>query len=224
MRFKLPKGFELPKDLDIPEDSPFYEYFQRYFGERAPQEFESQSLGSGFIISSDGYIISNSHVVSDADQIVVRLSDRREFEATIVGADERSDIALIKIDARTSCCCCTSSRQRWEWVLAIGSPFGFDYSVTAGIVSARRALPRENYVPFIQTDVATTPVTRALYNLSGEVVGVNSQIFSRTGGFGPVVCGADRYGNERCQPASLKRGRLSRMVGRFDSGCDRRTR
>ncbi len=189
MPFKLPKGFELPKDLDIPEDSPFYEYFQRYFGERAPQEFESQSLGSGFIISSDGYIISNSHVVSDADQIVVRLSDRREFEATIVGADERSDIALIKIDATDLPVAKlgTSSRLKvGEWVLAIGSPFGFDYSVTAGIVSAKgRALPRENYVPFIQTDVAINPGNSGgpLYNLRGEVVGVNSQIFSRTGGF-----------------------------------------
>ena len=189
MPFKLPKGFELPKDLDIPKDSPFYEYFQRYFGERAPQEFESQSLGSGFIISSDGFIISNTHVVSDADQIVVRLSDRREFEATIVGADERSDIALIKIDAKDLPVAKlgTSSRLKvGEWVLAIGSPFGFDYSVTAGIVSAkRRALPRENYVPFIQTDVAINPGNSGgpLYNLSGEVVGVNSQIFSRTGGF-----------------------------------------
>ena len=127
--------------------------------------------------------------MSDADQIVVRLSDRREFEATIVGADERSDIALIKIDAKDLPVAKlgTSSRLKvGEWVLAIGSPFGFDYSVSAGIVSAkRRSLPRENYVPFIQTDVAINPGNSGgpLYNLSGEVVGVNSQIFSRTGGF-----------------------------------------
>jgi serine protease Do len=186
---KLPKGMELPEGFDIPKDSPFYDYFQRYFGERAPDEFESQSLGSGFIISSDGYIISNSHVVRDADQIVVRLSDRREFEAKVVGSDERSDIALLKIDSTALPVVklgTSANLKVGEWVLAIGSPFGFDYSVTAGIVSAKgRALPRENYVPFIQTDVAINPGNSGgpLFNLAGEVVGVNSQIFSRTGGF-----------------------------------------
>lgn len=185
----LPKGFELPENLEIPKDSPFYDYFQRYFGEGAPEEFESQSLGSGFIISSDGFIVSNSHVVRDADQIVVRLSDRREFEATVVGSDERSDIALLKIEATglpVAVLGTSSTLKVGEWVLAIGSPFGFDYSVTAGIVSAKgRALPRENYVPFIQTDVAINPGNSGgpLYNLKGEVIGVNSQIFSRTGGF-----------------------------------------
>lgn len=185
----LPKGMEPPENLEIPKDSPFYDYFQRYFGDGAPQEFESQSLGSGFIISSDGYIISNSHVVRDADQVVVRLSDRREFEAEVVGSDDRSDIALLKIEA-TGLPVAVLGKSRslkvGEWVLAIGSPFGFDYSVTAGIVSAKgRALPRENYVPFIQTDVAINPGNSGgpLYNLKGEVIGVNSQIFSRTGGF-----------------------------------------
>lgn len=182
----MPKGFDLP---NLPKDSPFNEYFKRYFGEREQEEIESQSLGSGFIISSDGYIISNNHVVRDADQIIVRLSDRRQFTAKVVGTDERSDIALLKIDA-TRLPVATLGRGRdlkvGEWVLAIGSPFGFDYSVTAGIVSAKgRSLPRENYVPFIQTDVAINPGNSGgpLFNLDGEVVGVNSQIFSRTGGF-----------------------------------------
>lgn len=182
----LPKGFEVPQ---LPKDSPFNEYFRRYFGEQEPEEFESQSLGSGFIVSADGYIISNNHVVRDADQIVVRLSDRRQFMAKIVGTDERSDIALLKIDAKGLPVARLARGKELsvgEWVLAIGSPFGFDYSVTAGIVSAKgRALPRENYVPFIQTDVAINPGNSGgpLYNLDGEVVGVNSQIFSRTGGF-----------------------------------------
>ena len=182
----LPKGFEIPQ---LPKDSPFNEYFRRYFGEQEPEEFESQSLGSGFIVSADGYIISNNHVVRDADQIVVRLSDRRQFTAKVVGTDERSDIALLKIDA-SELPVARLARGKdlsvGEWVLAIGSPFGFDYSVTAGIVSAKgRALPRENYVPFIQTDVAINPGNSGgpLFNLDGEVVGVNSQIFSRTGGF-----------------------------------------
>jgi serine protease Do len=182
----LPKGFEIP---NLPKDSPFNEYFRRYFGDQEPDQLESQSLGSGFIVSPDGYIISNNHVVRDADQIIVRLSDRRQFTAKVVGTDERSDIALLKIDAE-GLPVARLGRGRelkvGEWVLAIGSPFGFDYSVTAGIVSAkRRALPRENYVPFIQTDVAINPGNSGgpLFNLNGEVVGVNSQIFSRTGGF-----------------------------------------
>jgi len=184
---QLPKGFEIP---DLPKDSPFNEFFRRFFGEEGPpQEFDAQSLGSGFIISDDGYIISNNHVVRNADEVIVRLSDRREYKAEVVGADERSDIALLKIDA-TDLPIVRLGKSRdlkvGEWVLAIGSPFGFDYSVTAGIVSAKgRSLPRENYVPFIQTDVAINPGNSGgpLFNLDGEVVGVNSQIFSRTGGF-----------------------------------------
>ena len=182
----LPKGFKIP---ELPEDSPFQEFFRRFFGEGEMEEFEAQSLGSGFIISSDGYLISNNHVIKDADEIIVRLSDRREFNAELVGADPRSDIALLKIDATDLPVAKIGSGydlQVGEWVLAIGSPFGFDYSVTAGIVSAKgRSLPRENYVPFIQTDVAINPGNSGgpLYNLDGEVVGVNSQIFSRTGGF-----------------------------------------
>lgn len=185
-RPQLPKGFEIP---DLPEDSPFNEFFRRFFGEGEIEEFNTQSLGSGFIISSDGYLISNNHVIKDADEIIVRLSDRREFVAKVVGSDDRSDIALLKIDASNLPVVKLGNSAELkvgEWVLAIGSPFGFEHSATAGIVSAKgRSLPRENYVPFIQTDVAINPGNSGgpLFNLQGEVVGVNSQIFSRTGGF-----------------------------------------
>ena len=185
-RPRMPRGFEIP---DLPEDSPFREFFRRFFGEGEIEEFDAQSLGSGFIISQDGFVISNSHVVRNADEIIVRLSDRREYKAEVVGTDERSDVALLRIDADGLPAVRLGIGQELkvgEWVLAIGSPFGFDYSVTAGIVSAKgRSLPRESYVPFIQTDVAINPGNSGgpLFNLEGEVVGVNSQIFSRTGGF-----------------------------------------
>jgi serine protease Do len=180
--------FNLP---DVPEDSPFHEFFRRFFGEGGhPGSAEPRnSLGSGFIISQDGYIISNYHVVKDADEVTVKLSDRREFVAKLVGTDERSDIAVLKIDAKGLPAVeigKSADLKVGEWVLAIGSPFGFEHSVTAGIVSAKgRALPNESYVPFIQTDVAINPGNSGgpLFNLDGEVVGVNSQIYSRTGGF-----------------------------------------
>ena len=185
-RPRMPRGFEMP---DLPEDSPFREFFRRFFGEGEIEEFDAQSLGSGFIISQDGFIISNNHVVRNADEVIVRLSDRREYKAKVVGTDEPSDVALLKIEADGLPAVRLGTGHELkvgEWVLAIGSPFGFDHSVTAGIVSAKgRSLPRENYVPFIQTDVAINPGNSGgpLFNLEGEVVGVNSQIFSRTGGF-----------------------------------------
>ena len=185
-RPRIPRGFEIP---DLPEDSPFHEFFRRFFGEGEIEEFDAQSLGSGFIISPDGFIISNNHVVRNADEVIVRLSDRREYKARVVGTDEPSDVALLKIEAEGLPAVRLGTGYELkvgEWVLAIGSPFGFDHSVTAGIVSAKgRSLPRENYVPFIQTDVAINPGNSGgpLFNLQGEVVGVNSQIFSRTGGF-----------------------------------------
>ena len=179
---------EAPEQL--PEKSPFREYFKRYFERRGQNEdFGPQSLGSGFIISADGYIVSNNHVVKNADQVMVRLNDRREFVAEVVGADERSDIALLKIDATdlpVAVLGHSDNLSVGEWVLAIGSPFGLEYSVTAGIVSYKgRPLPQANYVPYIQTDVAINPGNSGgpLFNQAGEVVGVNSQIFSRTGGY-----------------------------------------
>lgn len=186
----LPHGFNMP---DIPEDSPFHDFFKKYFDEipkgYGPPSQERSSLGSGFIISKDGYVITNNHVVSNADEIVVRLNDRREFIAELIGTDKRSDIAVLKIDAINLPALKLGDSSKLnvgEWVLAIGSPFGFDHSVTAGIISAiGRSLPNENYVPFIQTDAAINPGNSGgpLFNLNGEVIGVNSQIYSRTGGF-----------------------------------------
>ena len=156
---------------------------------RAPSDKNKNSLGSGFIISQDGYIVTNHHVIVGADKIFVKLSDRRELLAKLVGSDKRSDIALLKVEAENLPVLKTGSSEALkvgEWVVAIGSPFGFDHSVTAGIVSAKgRSLPDENYVPFIQTDVAINPGNSGgpLFNLKGEVVGINSQIYSRTGGF-----------------------------------------
>lgn len=175
---------------DFSEDAPFNNFLRRFFGQGEGEEFSSESLGSGFIVSVDGYVLTNNHVIENADEIVVRLSDRREFEARLVGTDRRSDIALLKIESQTSLpavkLMVPTHLKVGEWVLAIGSPFGFEHSVTAGIVSAQgRSLPRESYIPFIQTDVAINPGNSGgpLFNLDGEVVGVNSQIFSRTGGF-----------------------------------------
>lgn len=171
------------------EDDEMLEFFRRFIPRIPNVPHESHSLGSGFVISGDGYILTNAHVIEGADEINVRLTDKREFKAKIIGSDKRTDIALIKIEANDL----PSVRfgkpgdlKVGEWVVAIGSPFGFDNTVTAGIVSAKgRSLPQENFVPFIQTDVAINPGNSGgpLFNLKGEVVGINSQIYSRTGGF-----------------------------------------
>ncbi len=179
-----------------PRNDQLEEFFRR-FG--PPQQRENQprlrprSLGSGFIIESDGYILTNNHVVDGAEKIMVRLSNREEYEAELVGTDPRSDLALLKVSADKRLPALTmgdsDELEVGEWVLAIGSPFGFDYSVTAGIVSAKgRSLSNPqtgNYVPFIQTDVAINPGNSGgpLFNLDGEVVGINSQIYSNSGGF-----------------------------------------
>jgi len=179
----------VPQIPNLQEDDPFYEFFRRFTPNPGPREFQSQSLGSGFIISTDGYILTNAHVVDAADEVTVKLNDKREFKAKVIGADRRTDVALIKIEASGLPAVRFGDPNRLkvgEWVAAIGSPFGFENSVTAGIVSAKgRSLPQENFVPFIQTDVAVNPGNSGgpLFNLRGEVVGINSQIYSRTGGF-----------------------------------------
>lgn len=180
----------------MPNDEALQEFLRRFGipgmpgapGQDGGQDYKSQSLGSGFIISSDGYILTNAHVVSEADEVLVKLYDKREFKAKIIGADKRTDVALIKIEA-TGLPKVTigdpNALKVGEWVAAIGSPFGLENTMTAGIVSAKgRALPQENYVPFIQTDVAINPGNSGgpLFNLRGEVVGVNSQIYSKSGG------------------------------------------
>ncbi len=178
-----------PQIPNLQEDDPFYEFFRRFIPNPGPREFQSQSLGSGFIISGDGYILTNAHVVEAADEVTVKLNDKREFKAKVIGADRRTDVALIKIEASGLPAVRFGDPNRLkvgEWVAAIGSPFGFENSVTQGIVSAKgRSLPQENFVPFIQTDVAVNPGNSGgpLFNLKGEVVGINSQIYSRTGGF-----------------------------------------
>lgn len=188
---KMQRQSALPDGFEFPENQPYGDLLRHFFGERGsrPRQQESRSLGSGFIISKDGFVLTNHHVVKNADEIFVRLQDRRELKAELIGSDERTDVALLKVEAQALPVVKLGSSKELkvgEWVFAIGSPFGFDSSVTAGIVSAKgRSLPNENYVPFIQTDVAINPGNSGgpLFNLDGEVVGINSQIYSRSGGF-----------------------------------------
>ena len=180
----------------FPQDEQMQELFKHFGipfpgmpgdGEGQP-EYKNKSLGSGFIISQDGYVLTNAHVVNGADEVIVKLKDQREFKAKIIGSDKRTDVALLKIDATglpSASIGNASSLKVGQWVAAIGSPFGLENTMTQGIVSAiGRALPQENFVPFIQTDVAINPGNSGgpLYNLDGDVVGINSQIYSRSGG------------------------------------------
>lgn len=176
-----------PGDSDQPGDDD-YQKFLEEFQDELPS-FPSESLGSGFILTEDGFILTCAHVVEDASRVIVRFSDRREYEAKIIGKDKRSDVAVLKVEAQGLPVVSIgepSELEVGEWVLAIGSPFGFDSSATSGIVSAKgRSLPNESYVPFIQTDVAINPGNSGgpLFDLDGKVVGINAQIYSRTGGF-----------------------------------------
>ena len=188
---ELSQGLNQQSPKSVPPEME--ELFKRFFDNpgsgRGFQQRESKSLGSGFIISEDGYILTNHHVVNGADEIVVKLKDRRQLVAKLIGSDESTDIALLQVDAKQLPIVTIGLPKQLEvgeWVLAIGTPFGFDQSVTAGIVSAKgRSLPRGNYVPFIQTDVAINPGNSGgpLFNMKGEVIGVNSQIYSRSGGY-----------------------------------------
>lgn len=194
---KVQRKQNIPELNGIPE-----ELLRRFFGDAFPPPAqggspapkkngkpEAQSLGTGFILSADGYIVTNHHVVADADEIIVRFSDRRELSAKVIGSDERTDVALLKVEAKNlpSVKIGQASKMKvGEWVVAIGSPFGFEATVTKGILSAKeRALPDDTYVPFLQTDVPINPGNSGgpLFNMSGEVVGINSQIYSRSGGF-----------------------------------------
>ena len=184
-----------------------------------PQEFKNRSLGSGFIVSADGHILTNAHVVDGADEVLVKLTDKREFKAKVLGTDKRTDVALIKIEAGNLPVAKLGDSTRLkvgEWVVAIGSPFGFENTVTAGIVSAKgRSLAHENYVPFIQTDVAINPGNSGgpLFNMKGEVIGINSQIFSRSGGsmglsFAIPIDLANDIQNQLKTKGKVSRGRL----------------
>jgi serine protease Do len=182
-------GLQVPQQ-PFDKNDPFYEFFKRFqFQFPIPRETPQHGIGSGFIISPDGYILTNAHVVNGATDVSVKLTDRREFKAKVVGNDPQEDVALLKIDASGLPAVQIgdpSTLKVGQWVIAVGSPFGFDNSVTAGIVSAMsRSLPDSGYVPFIQTDVAVNPGNSGgpLFNLDGQVVGINSQIYSRNGGY-----------------------------------------
>ena len=185
---------QMPK---MDPNDPFYEFFRQFgipgagpgAGAQAQRNVPTHGLGSGFIISPDGLVLTNAHVVKGASEVIVKLTDRREFRAKVLGSDPKTDIAVLKIDAKNLPVVrlgSTRDLQVGEWVLAIGSPFGFENSVTAGVVSAKgRSLPGDSLVPFIQTDVAVNPGNSGgpLFNARGEVVGINSQIYSRSGGY-----------------------------------------
>ena len=182
--------------LPIDPSDPFYQFFKHFYGQvpgmggdAQPDDQPSASLGSGFVISSDGYILTNAHVIDGANVVTVKLTDKREYKAKVVGSDKQSDVAVLKIDASglpTVKIGDPAQSKVGQWVVAIGSPYGFDNTVTSGIISAKsRALPDENYTPFIQTDVPVNPGNSGgpLFNLQGEVIGINSMIYSQTGGF-----------------------------------------
>lgn len=179
----------LPGFPQLDPSDPFYDFFRR-FQQPAPQgSVPTHGLGSGFIVSADGIVLTNAHVVANADEVIVKLTDKREFKAKVAGVDKLSDVAVLKIDANDLPVVKIGDPQRsrvGEWVVAIGSPFGFENTVTAGIISAKsRSLPNEGYVPFLQTDVPVNPGNSGgpLFNMSGEVIGINSQIYSQSGGY-----------------------------------------
>ena len=225
-----PPGAESePESLEGAPDwfKRFLEEHQGESEEEPPLENTPQSLGSGFILWKDGYVVTNYHVVRDAKEVIVRLLDRRQFTAQVVGSDEASDLALLRIDAKDLPAVKlgdASKLRPGQWVLAIGSPFGFDYSVTAGIVSAKgRSLITEQYVPFIQTDVAINPGNSGgpLFNLKGEVVGVNSQIYSQSGGyqglsFSIPIDVAAKVAGQLKEHGRVKRGWLGVVVQEVD--------
>ncbi len=179
---------QVPQVPGEPGD-PIQEFFRRFQIPMPQGDAIRRGVGSGFIVSADGYILTNAHVVDDANEVTVKLTDKREFKAKVIGVDRRTDVALVKIDARnlpTVRIGDASKARVGEWVAAIGSPFGLENTVTAGIISAKsRSLPDETYVPFLQTDVAINPGNSGgpLFNMAGEVIGINSQIYSRTGGY-----------------------------------------
>ena len=216
-------------------DAEMQEFFRRFFGvpmpapgvprqqrpNRSPEEAQPKGVGSGFILSADGYVMTNAHVVDGADQVIVTLTDKREFKARIVGADKRSDVAVVKIDASGLPAVKIGDVSRLkvgEWVMAIGSPFGLDNTVTAGIVSAKQR-DTGDYLPFIQTDVAINPGNSGgpLINMRGEVVGINSQIYSRSGGFMGIsfsipIDEAVRVSEQLRTSGRVQRGRLGVQI------------
>ncbi|HEY5762160.1 MAG TPA: DegQ family serine endoprotease [Rhodocyclaceae bacterium] len=217
---------------NLDPNDPFFQFFRRFGPPMQPpggNQRPVRGLGSGFIVSADGLILTNAHVVADAAEITVRLSDKRELQAKLVGLDKLTDIALLRIPAKglpTIPIGDPAKARVGDWVLAIGSPFGFDNSVTAGIVSAKsRSLPDENYVPFIQTDVAINPGNSGgpLLNLDGEVIGINSQIYSRSGGyqglsFAIPIDVAEQIKTQLLATGKVTRGRLGISIQGLNQG------
>jgi serine protease Do len=233
----------LPPGMD---DGDMSEFFRRFFGIPLPQapntprgkdrgdrggspdqsdngdDEKSNGVGSGFILSSDGYVMTNAHVVDDADNIYVTLTDKREFKAKLIGADDRTDIAIVKISATNLPAVTIGDSNKLrvgEWVLAIGSPFGLDNTVTEGIVSAK-GRETGDYLPFIQTDAAVNPGNSGgpLINMQGEVIGINSQIYSRTGGFMGIAFAipideAMRVADQLKSTGKVVRGRIAVSIG-----------
>ena len=211
----------------IDPSSPFDEFFRKYHGRgqghgQQPSETPVQGQGSGFIISADGIVLTNAHVVAEAKEVTVKLTDRREFTAKVVGLDKATDVAVLKIEGKNlpTVKLGDSRKSRvGEWVLAIGSPFGLENTVTAGIISSKsRSLPGDGYVPFIQTDVAINPGNSGgpLFNLAGEVIGINSQIYSRSGGYQGLSFAIPIETARRVEEQLLSTGKVSR--GRLGVG------
>ncbi len=220
-----------PQFPELDENDPFYEFFRRFFPPRgAPRggprnqgpEEVPRGVGSGFVVSSDGFILTNHHVVDGADEILVTLADKREFKARLIGSDRRTDVALVKIPATNLPSLKAGDPNKLrvgEWVLAIGSPFGLENTVTAGIVSAK-GRDTGDYLPFIQTDVAVNPGNSGgpLLNMRGEVIGINSQIYSRTGGFMGIsfaipIDEANRVADQLRTQGRVTRGRIGVGIG-----------
>jgi serine protease Do len=200
-------------------DNPLYEFFRRFQGQMPENRGPASGIGSGFIVSSNGIILTNAHVVADADEVTVKLTDRREFKAKVLGTDPQTDVATLKIEATGLPAVKIGNPDHvrvGEWVVAIGSPFGFENTVTSGIVSAKaRSLPDGTFVPFLQTDVAVNPGNSGgpLFNMDGEVIGVNSQIYSGTGGyqglsFAIPIDVAVKVKDQLVQTGKVSRGRL----------------
>lgn len=211
----------------VDPNDPFYEFFRRFQAPVPQGSMPTHGLGSGFIVSSDGVILTNAHVVADANEVTVKLTDKREFKAKVTALDKPSDVAVLKIDAKNLPTVKIGDPQHarvGEWVIAIGSPFGFENSVTAGIISAKsRSLPDEGYVPFLQTDVAVNPGNSGgpLFNMDGEVIGINSQIYSRSGGyqglsFAIPIDVAMKVERQLLDHGKVSRGRLGVTIQEMD--------
>ncbi len=218
----------IPGFPEMDPDDPFQEFFKRFQNPLPNGRVPTHGLGSGFIVKSDGVVLTNAHVVADADEVTVKLTDKREFKAKVIGVDKLSDVAVLKIDAKdlpTVKIGDPKSSRVGEWVVAIGSPFGFENTVTAGIVSAKsRTLPDEGYVPFLQTDVAINPGNSGgpLFNLRGEVIGINSQIYSRSGGFQGLsfaipIDVAMKVERQLVETGKVSRGRLGIAIKDVDA-------